>query len=145
MEQYILDTNIFFNMEAGINLGKTTEEIIKYMTSVAKKTKQNKNAEFYMPPKIVDEFLSFFEDKNQLFLKEFLAQIHIKSPEINNITIHAALFYQLVEDIRGRSYRGMSIAEEEIQEAVRLMTGQSDLDKKKFQIKIGAVVKKFRN
>lgn len=144
MESYILDTNLFFNMEEGLNLGEKTEEVVVRLTKIANKLKKDKQAVFYMPPRIVDEFLSFFENKEQLFIKEFLASIHIQSPSVGSITFPATVFYQLVEDIRDRSYRGLRIGEEEIERAGILMQGKKDLSKKDFQITIGEVTKKFR-
>jgi uncharacterized protein len=145
MEKYILDTNLFFNMEAGLNLGKKTEEIIINLTEIISQLKNEKKAEFFMPPSIVSEFLSFFENKEQLFLKNFLSVITIKSPEKSKINFPSTVFYQLVEDIRMRSYRGLNISEEEIESAGRKMMEEKELGKKDFQIKIGATIKSFRN
>ena len=66
MDTYILDTNLFFNMEAGLNLGQKTEEVVKNLTTAAKKLQETKEATFLLPPRVVDEFLSFFEDKLRL-------------------------------------------------------------------------------
>ncbi len=145
MDKYILDTNIFFNMEAGLGLGNKTEEVVIELTKKIVELKKNKKAEFYMPPKAVDEFLSFFEDKGQVFLKDFLSQITVKSPDSSKTSFSSSVFYKLIEDIRLRSYRGLTIGEEEIINAARLMAGSGDMSKKDFEIKIGAVVKKFRD
>ena len=145
MEKYILDTNLFFNMEAGLGLGKKTEEIIINLTDIASRLKKEKKVEFFMPPSIVSEFLGFFENKEQSFLKNFLSIITIKSPEKSKINFPSTVFYQLVEDIRTRSYRGLNISEEEIESAGKSMMGGEDLGKKDFQIKIGATIKNFRN
>lgn len=141
MNRYILDTNIFFNMEEGINLGGKTQEVIQNITAVAKKGA----VEIYMPPRVVEEFLTFFDNKEQPFLKNFLASIIVKSPDINKINLHAQIFYQLVEDIRGRSLRGLRVGEEEIGNAGRTMAGKNDLSKKEFEITIGKSVKSFRD
>jgi len=145
MEKYILDTNLFFNMEAGLGLGKKTEEIIINLTNIISRLKKEKKAEFFMPPSIVSEFLGFFENKEQLFLKNFLSVIVIKSPEKSKISFPSTVFYQLIEDIRTRSYRGLNISEEEIESAGRSMMKEKDLGKKDFQIKIGATIKNFRS
>jgi len=58
MDKYILDTNIFFNMEAGLGLGNKTEEVVIELTKKIVELKKNKKAEFYMPPKAVDEFFT---------------------------------------------------------------------------------------
>ncbi|MFH0979648.1 MAG: RNA ligase partner protein [Candidatus Roizmanbacteria bacterium] len=145
MEKYILDTNLFFNMEADLGLGKKTEEIIINLTNIISRLKKEKKAEFFMPPSIVSEFLGFFPNKEQLFLKNFLSIITIKSPEKSKISFPSTIFYRLIEDIRTRSYRGLNISEEEIESAGRSMMKEKDLGKKDFQIKIGATIKNFRN
>lgn len=144
MEKYILDTNIFFNMEEGTDLGKKTEEVVKNVSLLAKKLKTEKKGEIFMPPRTIDEFLSFFEDKNQPFIKDFLASITIKSPEVNEAKIPNQAFHFLVEDVRQRNLRGLNIAEEEIFNAGKLFIGKENLSQKDFQIQIGMVVKKFR-
>lgn len=144
MKIYILDTNLFFNMEAESGLGKTTEEVVKNLCFFIKELKNKKRADFFMSPRAVDEFLSFFEDKNQDFIKDLLALINIKSPDQSQINFSAQIFYQLVGDIRERSYRGLRIGEEEIKKAGELMKGKGDLSKKDFEIQIGAFIKKFR-
>lgn len=145
MDKYIVDTNIFFNMAAGINLGKKTEEVVKNITRASKILKNTGKGEVFSPPRVVEEFLSFFEDKEQVFIKEYLASLTIKSPEIDKISIPAAVFYRLLEDIRTRSYRGLNIGEEEINIAGKTMAGAGEMSKKDFEIKIGAVVRAFRD
>lgn len=145
MDTYILDTNLFFNMEAGLNLGSKTEEVVKNITTVAKKLKDSNEATFLMPPRIVEEFLSFFENKEQPFIKDFLTAVTIQSPNFHEMSLPAAVVYQLVDDIRNRSYRGMTVAEEEIQNAGREMMGKADLSKMDFQIAVGKAVKGFRD
>ena len=132
-------------MEANLGLGKKTEEIIVNLTEIISKLKKEKKAEFFMPPSIVSEFLSFFEDKEKPFLKDFLSVIIIKSPEKSKINFSSTVFYKLIEDIRARSYRGLNISEEEIEAAGRSMMVEKNLEKKDFQIKIGATIKNFRN
>jgi RNA ligase partner protein len=144
MDIYILDTNLFFNMEAGLNLGKKTEEVMQNITVVAKKLKESKSGSFLMPPRIVDEVLSFFENKEQPFLKDLLASITIQSPSFNEMSVPASVVYQLVEDIRNRSYRGMTVAEEEIQNAGKEMMGKPELSKMEFQQTVGKAIKGFR-
>lgn len=144
MDKYILDTNLFFNMGSGLDMGKDTESVVKNMTQLIKKNKAIDSTVFFMPPRIVDEFLSFFDDKNQSFIKEFLAQIMTKSPDYHQININGTIFYDLIEDVRSRSYRGLTISEEEILSAGELMNSVQKTDKRGFQTTIGPVIKKFR-
>jgi len=152
MENFVLDTNLFFNIGAGLGMGKTTEAIVVRLTEIIKKFKKTKKANFYMPPRIVDEFLGFFpayrqagEKKDQEFIKSFLSVINIKSPSPSNIDFSSQIFYRLIEDVRNRSYRGLNIAEEEIIKAGETMVGQKAESKKDFQIAIGKFIKNFRD
>jgi len=145
MENFVLDTNLFFNIGAGLEMGKTTEAVVIKLTEIIKKFKKTKKASFYMPARIVDEFLSFFENKNQEFIKNFLSVINIKSPNPSAIDFSAQVFYHLIEDIRNRSYRGLNIAEEEIIKTGETMSGKKTESKKDFQIAIGKFIKNFRD
>lgn len=142
MEKYIIDANLFFNMEAGLDLGKNSEEVVKKITLYSKKLKEK--AVFLMPPKVVDEFLSFFPEPKTNSVVDFLSAITVKSPDYEKIVFSAQIFHRLIEDIRTRSYRGLGVAEEEIVKAAELMVGQEKMTKKDFQIKVGGIIKNFR-
>lgn len=147
MVKYILDTNVFFNIEKKDDLGTKTEEIIKKTSLAAKILKKEKKGEIFMAPRVVDEFLSFFPDqtsKDNPMIKDFLASITIKSPDINSIKIPSECFYLLIDDVRKRNLRGLNISEEEINNAARLFMGKRDLSKKDFQIQIGEIIRKLR-
>lgn len=144
MERFVLDTNIFFNMEAGLNLGKRSLDVVKKITQLAKILKKEKKGEFLMTPKAVDEFLSFFEDKNQEFIKDFLSSVTIQSPDLSKISFSSVVFYQLINEVRQRAYRGLNIAEEEIEEAAKAFLNKKIDSKKDFQIKIGEFIRRFR-
>ncbi len=144
MEKYILDANLFFNMESGLDMGEKTEEVVVYLTEIGRKLKKKKMGEFFMPPRVVEEFLSFFEKRDKLFIKNFLSVIRVKSPDVGKLNLPANIFYKLIDDIRARSYRGLNIGEEEIEKAGRLMLGKKELSTKDFQVTIGSVIKKFR-
>ena len=139
MQSYILDTNLFFNMQAGLGFGDTTEKVMENMILCGKKAK------LYMPPRIVEEFLSFFENKEQDIIKKLLAEITVKSPVIDSLQFPASVFYTLVEDIRNRSYRGLRTGEEEIEQAAQAFMGAQSLNKMEFQKKVGVQIKGFRD
>ncbi len=144
MEVFVLDTNVFFNMEAGLSLGKKTQDVVVNLTETIRELKKNQTGEFFMTPGAIDEFLSFFEDKNQSFIKDFLSVVNVESPDLAKTSFSATVFYKLVEDVRSRNYRGLNIAEEEMEQAVKSFVGQKIEEKKDFQIKIGSFIKKFR-
>lgn len=140
---YILDTNLFFNMEAGLGMGRKSEEVIRNMT-IAMARKKQEGYVFYMPPRVVEEFMGFFEDQSQEFLKEFLSGVIVKSPALGDIQIGANIFYKLINEIRSRSYRGMDVGEEEIKKGAQLFIGKEHMDRKAFEITVGPIVKNFR-
>jgi RNA ligase partner protein len=145
MNSYILDTNLFFNMEAGLGLGNKTEDVVITITKGIRSLTNAKKAQFFVPPKIVEEFLTFFDDKEQPFIQDFLKVISVKSPHIHDINLPAAVFYQIVDDIRTRSYRGLTIGDESIQQAGKTMAGREFPQKKDFEMAIGPVTKNFRD
>lgn len=126
-------------MQAGLHFGETTEKVIEKMILCGKQAK------LYMPPRIVEEFLSFFENKEQDNVKKLLAEITVKSPVIESFSFPASIFYTLVEDIRNRSYRGLRVGEEEIEQAAKSMMESNDLSKIEFQKKVGIQIKGFRD
>ena len=145
MEKYVLDTNVFFNMEAGLDLGKTTKEVIANLSEFARTLRGEKGIEFLMPPRIVDEFLSFFDTPLESYVQDFLSLVTVKSPHTHSLTFSAQVFYELINEIRLRSYRGLQIGEEEIGKAAQAFIGTETLNKKDFQIKIGEHIRTFRD
>jgi len=144
-DKYILDTNLFFNLETGLKLGNKTQDVVVEFTKIANKVIKKNQVTFFMPPRVVDEFMSFFPNQNQAFIKDFLAVISIKSPKITDIDFSATVFYQLIENIRQRSYQGLNLAEEEIIKAGHLFNGKKIDSKKDFEITLGPVIKNFRD
>lgn len=140
---FILDTNLFFNMEANLGMGAKSEDVIRGMTDAMEK-KKAEGYSFYMPPRIMDEFLGFFEDDKQKFLQEFMAQVIIKSPHLQDIQLGANIFYKLVNEIRVRSYRGMDVGEEEIKKGAQMFVGKENMDRIAFEKTIGPAIKNFR-
>lgn len=146
MEKYILDTNLFFNMEPGLGLGKKTEDVVVAVTKAVKKLKNEKKGEVFMPPSIIKEFLSFFDDKEQAFLKDFLAVVTAKSPNMAGVEFHADIFYKLVNDIRDRSYKGLAIAEDELKRIAKEQLGaDAPSSKQDFEKTVGRHIKTLRD
>lgn len=143
MTRYILDTNFFFNLEIKSGFGKNATEVITNFTELAQKIKKAKKAEFYMPPRILDEFLTFVEKKDA-HIEDFLNLVVIKSPDVSQIAFPAAVFYQLVDEIRDRSYKGLRIAEELVDTGAKKMQGATDLSHMEYQKTIGEIVTKLR-
>ena len=144
MESYILDTNLFFNFEPGMGLAKKTHDVLVLMTTIAKTMKEKKEGTFVMSPRVVDELLSFFENKQESDVQSFLSAITTQSPDLQTVTVPTHAVSSLVEETRQRSYRGLQVAEEEIQQAAHAFTGSEVLQKVPFQKKIGEFIRHFR-
>ncbi|MEX1052676.1 MAG: RNA ligase partner protein [Patescibacteria group bacterium] len=144
MEKYVLDTNLFFNMEPGLGLGEKTNEVIESATAGFLKLKKKSNSQFLMPPKVVKELKSFF-DQEDLILKKFLAEITVKSPNISQTSFPASLFYELVEEIKDRITRGLTVAEDELYKAVSSLAPVELKNKQDIQMKTGLFTKSLRD
>lgn len=142
MEKFVIDTNFFINLEIKSGFGENAPEVVSSFVAVAMQLKQQKKAEFFMPPRILEEFLGFFN--NEDFIKDFLKIITIKSPERLKLQFSADVFYTLVDEIRERSYRGLRIAEEAVNNAGRTMMGKINIHKIEFEKTIGETVKTLR-
>jgi len=143
MEKYVLDTNLFFNMEPGLDLGEKSLEVIKTVTSGILKLKSKGKAAFLMPPSVVKELRSFFEEEPST-LKSFLAEIVVKSPNINQTTFPANVFYALVDEIKERILKGKIASEDELYKAVSSLAPVELKSKKEIQMKIGSFTKSLR-
>ncbi len=143
MESFVVDTNFFFNLEIKSGFGDNPKQIIIKFTQLARELKNSKKAEFFMPPRIIEEFQTFVEPSVD-YGKDFLSVITVKSPHTASIQFPAAVFYQLIDEIRERSYRGLRIAEESVDSGAQKVMGAGELSKIDYQKKIGETVTKLR-
>lgn len=141
MSNFVIDTNIFFNMEAKLGVGNTTKEIVEKMETVLKKS----NIKLYTSPLILNEIRTFFKDENDPIFFKIAKFLNIKSPNVNKINISAKIFETLIDNYRDRTYKGMKVAEEEIAETAKLFMGKEVLAHKEFQITVGKRISNLRD
>lgn len=145
MDSYVIDTNVFFNLEAKTGLGNSAHEIIVQFISLAKRLQEEKKAQFFMPPSIADEITEFTSSTaTKEDITALLSVITIKSPHISDVQFPASVFYTLVDEIRTRSYRGLTIAQEQIEATAQLVSGKTFENRIEYQKGIGEVVTKLR-
>jgi len=113
------------------------------VTEIGLKLKKSKEAEFFMPPLILDEFLTFVDESDD-YVQDFLAMVIVKAPDFSKIEFPARLFYELVKEMRHRSYRGLQISEELLLETGKSMMVHNKLNRIEYQKTIGEHVKKLR-
>ncbi len=141
---FILDTNLFFNLQSGLTWGKNSKDVIDEFVRLGGALVHAKKASFYMTPGIVEEFNTFYPEQPS-FMREFLNIMAIKSPNTSQSVIGARVVCELVEEARARAYRGMKVAEEEIDQAAKSMIGaQMTAGSVEYQKNLGVVVTKFR-
>lgn len=144
MRRYIFDTNFFFNLEIKSDFGTNPKEIFVATAQYAQKLRVLKAAEFYVPPRIVDEIETFIDLRTD-YISAFLAEVTIKAPERAKVQLSTEVVYTLVQEIRDRSYRGLQVAEEEMEVAVKALHGvDPQASRVDFQKKIGEHVRKLR-
>ena len=143
MDSYVIDTNFFFNLEVKSGFGSSAPEIVKTFVKLATKLKEEKKAHFYMPPSIVEEIASF-DDSHKDYVHDLLTVVTVQSPDVSKVQFPAAIFYTLVDEIRSRSYRGLTIAAEQVEAAGQLVSGKTFENKMEYQKTMGEVVTKLR-
>lgn len=143
MENFVVDTNFFFNLEIKSGFGQNPKQIIIKFAELASQLKTNKKAEFFVPPRIVDEFHTFVEPEVD-YGKNLISTITVKSPHISSLQFPATVFYKLVEEIRERSYRGLRIAEESVDAGAQKVMGAGELSRIDYQKTVGDAVAKLR-
>ncbi len=143
MNRYIIDTNLLFNMEAKMGLGDTTAAIVKNLVGAIEKA-PSQELEILVPPTIVQEITSFFDNPEDDLLKLLLGSLTVKSPVTSEQSISAVIFEHLIEDYRTRAYRAMKVAEEELTATAQKFMGKEVLPQKEFQMACGKIITKLR-
>lgn len=142
MANYIIDTSFCFNTEINSGYGKNPREVISNLTAdikIAKAAGHN----FYIPPRVVDEFLTFL-NRDEEPVQTFLAECIVQSPQTAALTVPAAMMYDFVDDIRQRSLQGLNIAEDEVTKASQTILETAPQNKIDFQKTIGTHIQKLR-
>lgn len=143
MHNFIVDTNFFFNLEIKSGFGESPKQVMGEFTKLAQTLKNSGKAQFFMPPRIVEELYTFLP-ANDPTLETLLTVVSVRSPDISQVVFGAHVFYKLVDDIRTRSYRGMKVAEEVVDQAVRDMQTRIGLSTIDYQKALGEHLTKFR-
>ncbi len=144
MSVYIIDTNILFNMEANMGLGPSTKEILQNLVKILPLANK-KEEQLLMPPAIVQEIQSFFDNQDDALLNTFLGFVTVRSPSYHDIAVSGDIFNELIEDYRSRAYRGMKVSEEEIIKTAETFMGKEVLPQKEFQKSVGKIVSSLRD
>lgn len=144
MNSYVLDTNFFFNLQIESGYGTNPRHIIESMTMASEALQRSGKGAFYMPPRIVEEMETFISPTEGYYVR-FMASVQVKSPDVSRVEFPGIAFYDLVEEIRHRSYRGLQIGEEEMGLAVKDMISVGELSHIEYQKTIGKHIATLRD
>ena len=108
----VLDTSIFVNPDVRGSFGSTPTEALDTFLAIAARIPI---LEFYMPPSIFEELLSFI-DRDKL-PGDLLVYLHQRPPKKYEMTTPAFFLYELIEDLRDRINKGLRIAEKAVRGA----------------------------
>ncbi|MEW5996201.1 MAG: RNA ligase partner protein [Candidatus Micrarchaeota archaeon] len=103
LKKYVLDTSLFVNPAARAPFGNSPQEAVEHFATLAR----DFNANFYMPPSIWKELSNFAPNLHPLE-----GVVKRKAPNIYSIHLPAAVFYEFIDDVRGRVNKGLRLAEE---------------------------------
>ncbi len=116
MEIFVIDTNFFVNLQRDLKLGNSKEEVVENFVRMAIVIKRRTQTQFITTPGSFKELESFYQGP---ISENLLRVITIASPNITEIKLDATLFYQLVEEIGKRLYRGLRVAEEPLKQVFK--------------------------
>ncbi|GIW63418.1 MAG: hypothetical protein KatS3mg091_220 [Patescibacteria group bacterium] len=125
MKKFVIDTNILFNLEEIKDLGSNTTELLSKLNPLIESLAKKQRAEFFIPHSVYEEINSFFEEKPEE-LKTFFSLVTIKTPEREKIMIPGNFIYELIKDIRNRTFRALKVSEEQIRQIFELALNQEN-------------------
>jgi uncharacterized protein len=140
MVTYVVDTNFFVNLQRPIDLGKNKEEVIENFVAMVHGAVANEKCEFLTTPDAAKEIRSFFE-ANHTIIDKLMSVVTVTSPSMSDVHLDATMFYDLVNEIGIRLYRGLRVAEEPIKE---ILTQKPANTYEVAQTYIGALREKYR-
>ncbi|VVB98096.1 PINc domain ribonuclease [uncultured archaeon] len=105
MRKFVIDTSLFVNPQVRRDFGADPKKAVAGFVKLAAK---RKDFEFYMPSSIFNELRNFVGndiEKLELVVKR-------RSPNVYAIYLPAAVFYDFIEEVRGRINKGLRLSEE---------------------------------
>lgn len=126
-----------------MGLGDSTAEIAKSLSKAYQQAPEN-DLKLLVPPAILQEIITFFDNPDDTVLKTIQGFVTVKSPATLEMSLPASIFETLIDDYRQRSFRGMKVAEEEIAQTAEQFMGKEVLPHKEFQMASGKLISKLR-
>lgn len=103
--KYVVDTSLFVNPHAREHFGADpSAAVLGFIKAV-----DSLDLQVFMPPSVFSELKNFADAGS---MEELELVIKKRAPNTYSIYLPAAVFYDFIEDIRGRMNKGMRLAEE---------------------------------
>ena len=115
MHKFVLDTNLFINLQRPLNLGESKEAVVDSLLKLASPLINKRSLVLLTTPESFKELSSFFEGQKET-LKQLSLMLTISSPNTNELKVGAHLFNELIAETGRRLYRGLRVAEEPLKE-----------------------------
>jgi RNA ligase partner protein len=111
----VLDTSVFVNPDSGRFFGTDPTSSFQSFLELAQAAA---SVEIMMPPSVYEELMHFAEEAK--IPKKLLLAVHRKPPRKHEIKVPGVFLYQLVEEIRDRTDRGLRLAERVARESIQM-------------------------
>lgn len=112
---FILDTSVFVNPDSGRFFGHDPTSSFQNFLGLAAAAS---GVEFLMPPSVYEELMHFAEEAR--IPKKLLLAVYKKAPRKHELKVPGIFLYQLVDEIRDRTDRGLRLAERVAREAIQM-------------------------
>jgi len=103
----VLDTSLFTNPDAQRFFGRDSVSAIEEFLKIARE----KGIELYLPVSVARELAYMIEPA---LLARFKREATVRSPDIHNLQVPAAVLHGFIRDLRNRVDRGLRVAEKAI-------------------------------
>ncbi|MEW6721798.1 MAG: RNA ligase partner protein [Candidatus Micrarchaeota archaeon] len=103
--RFVIDTSLFVNPHAREKFGKDPSTAVTGFLSLT----EGLDIDVFIPPSVLNELNNFVDSKS---MEELELRVKKRAPNTYSIYLPAAVFYDFIEDIRGRMNKGMRLAEE---------------------------------
>jgi RNA ligase partner protein len=125
MKKYVLDTNLFINLQRPLEIGNTKGEVLTNIKQMVDKLTTRGLVEVYMTPAAFEELTGFFKDNN-VVVNDWRNSITLTSTNITDLSFSAVLFKTLVEEMGRRLYRGLRVTEGSLNKVLESGCDKSD-------------------
>lgn len=111
----VLDTSVFVNPDSGRFFGTDPTSSFQNFLELAQGVS---DVDFLMPPSIYEELMHFAEEPR--ISKGLLLHIHQRAPKKHDIKVPGIFLYQLVDEMRDRTDRGLRLSERVTRESIQM-------------------------